>query len=177
MRQQDLKLPDKVKMSSVEIYNDVTGGVPRQIVGLHCADSFEEWHQKQVQKYFESLKTELKKVEDDERQSFLSYLDDVIEGRPQQLGLPSVTWYDQGLFYINAGKGCVLNPIARNALDSLWRQYRNPEVIGKPEQVCILVRTSLILLRLVLQLEQHLNVKFAEDSLSVNQKLNFTHII
>jgi len=121
-------------MSAAKIFNDVTGGVPRQIVGLHRAESYEEWHQKQVQKYFGDLETEFLKATYHKRQSFLSYLDVVIEGRPEQLGLPSVTWYDRGLFYIDAGKGFVLNPIAREALDSLWRQYRYREVIGKTEQ-------------------------------------------
>jgi len=36
------------------------------------------------------------------------------------------------LFYVDSGKYCVLNPIARDALDSLWRQHRIREEIGKP---------------------------------------------
>jgi len=86
-----------------------------------------------VLRYFDDLEAEFLKVSSQKRHSFLSFLDNVMEGRPQTLGIPAISWYDQGLFYVDDfGNYCVLNPIAREALDLLWRQHRIREEIGKP---------------------------------------------
>jgi len=122
------------------VYEEITQGVPRHIVEMSLLkpktkEVYSAWHRDTVPEYYTSLKAEFLKVTKEDQESFLSFLDNIIEGQDQQLGLPAVSWYDQGLFYFDdVGNVHVLNPMARQALDSLWRQFRLREVIGDPGQ-------------------------------------------
>jgi len=102
------------------VYKQITGGVPRQIVELSkkTNETFKTWCQAKVLSYFDDLEAEFLKVSSQKQHSFLSFLGNVMEGQPQTVGIPSVILYDQGLFYVDDfGNYCVLNPIAREALD------------------------------------------------------------
>eukprot|EP01124_Arcella_intermedia_P019090 TRINITY_DN2622_c0_g1_i4.p1 TRINITY_DN2622_c0_g1~~TRINITY_DN2622_c0_g1_i4.p1 ORF type:complete len:613 (-),score=78.21 TRINITY_DN2622_c0_g1_i4:89-1927(-) len=118
----------KFGVSCDTVYDEITGGVPRQIVSLSSAKGIEDWRDYQVDRYFISATSTLRESSKEDQQRIISYLGKLFEN--QRISKPPSGLYDKGLFYVREGSGFPINPMARSALFWLWVMNKKREVIG-----------------------------------------------
>jgi len=128
---EDFQVPKKFSLSAETVYNEITGGVPRQIALLREAKDVKRWREVQEQSYFTLAKRTFSEMSADDRASFVSFLDQLFGPSPKVPKPPSV-WYDKSLFYIMELNTLMLNPMTESAVFTLWTQHLQREAINKP---------------------------------------------
>jgi len=128
---EDLQIPKKFSVSADTVHEEITGGVPRQIVNLSQAEDLDNWRREQVKTYYKLTEKTFSDMSTEKQKSFISFLDQLF-GPSLNVGTPPSIWYDQGLFYIEKGSTRFLNPLSQAAVFSLWAQHLQREIIDKP---------------------------------------------
>jgi len=131
---EDLQIPKKFSVSADTVHDEITGGVPRQIVNLSQAEDLYQWRNNEIQTYFTLSEKTFSEMNTEKQNSFISFLNQLFEGRSNVRKPPSV-WYDKGLFFFdNSERIVILNPLTQAALFSLWARHLKREIIDRPDR-------------------------------------------
>lgn len=128
---EDLQIPNKISLSAEAVHDEITGGVPRQIVSLQNVNNVKSWRVVQEKTYFALVKKTYSGMSKGDQESFISFLHQVF-GPSKYVGRTPSAWYDKGLFFID-NDSCThpLNPLAEAALFALYAQNVQQEIIDQ----------------------------------------------
>ncbi len=134
----ELQIPKKFKnqYSSGEIYNFVTGGVPRHISLLATAteSTVTDWAEEMVNKTVQNVKATCAQLDSQDKGDFITFLGSLLTGQKSKPSSP--VWYDKGLLFKSPTQGLqVISPVVRAGLWEYYVRSLGIEIVNAPAQV------------------------------------------
>lgn len=141
----ELGIPEKFneQYTAQQIYEGVTGGVPRYISHLatDSLSSLQDWVGISISETRQSVERTCEQLPLTKQEAFISFLGSMFTFSASPA--PDPIWYDKGFFYKTpARRLCVINSIVETGLLDYYGSIMTQKTVYNPNKVCQLVNAT-----------------------------------